>query len=448
MEGSFTKVSKGGGRQCDVTVTKSTLKCVLKNSIAPNIQVEVNLSDILAIQTGARENSNVSSVIIHYAGRKKDKLLTWEKLVLAAEPGLCTELKDSFSLACPDGDRPRHFLVIVNPHSGTKTGSRIFHKKVAPLFKACGITFKVYETTRPNDARTAFQDVDLSTVQGVIAVGGDGFFSEVVTALVLKQQQLHQVNTDDPNCALVPVNVPVGVIPCGSGNYLAMYLHGIIDPITAAIKIVLGKTTATNLASIHIGGKLIRYAGLISCFGLIGNMMAMCERHRWMGNVRYKVFPLKGILTRKLVEAEVSYLKENGEWQVYNGPLYSVDLNVVNLADKNNKLVPVFGDSALTIHIASVCPLGEHIKQLSKVADWTTGAYDFNFLTNERVLRYKVSLTSLPTLRLETGEERLVDKLYMNLDGEALLIDRTSFDVSLQAGLIELFGDHPSSSAH
>ena len=71
-------------------------------------------------------------------------------------------------------------------------------------------------------------------------VGGDGFYSEVLTALVLKQQQLAGLSADDPEVDVSQFPVPVGIIPGGSGNYVTMYLHGSKDPVTAAIKVLMG----------------------------------------------------------------------------------------------------------------------------------------------------------------------------------------------------------------
>ncbi|XP_059174442.1 ceramide kinase-like [Physella acuta] len=436
MEGSFMK----RGRQCDVSVTKTHLKCTLKNNLGPNVQLEISLSDVLAVQTQSRDNTNVSSVVVHYAGKKKDKVLTWEKLVLAGQPELCKELNNIFSYAFSERQRPKHYLVLINPRSGSKTANRLFHKKVAPLFRACGITFKVYVTTGPNDARNAFQDVDFSTLDGVISVGGDGFYSEVVTALVLRQQQITGVNPDDPDATLSPLSIPVGVIPGGSGNYVVNYLHGTTDPVTSAIKIVLGKTCPTNIVGIHQGKKLEGYAGLIAGFGLFGDMMYTCEKYRWMGNVRYKVLPVKCILSRRLIEAEVEYQTTAGDWRSSRGSFYSIETGIVDLADSSAKLVPVFGDSALTLHLVRECPLGDHIKQLSKVAEWASGAYDYNFVQSERVLRYKVSLSSHPTVQPEGGDEQLVENMYMNCDGEALKIHRANFQVRLHTGIVQLFG--------
>jgi hypothetical protein len=102
--------------------------------------------------------------------------------------------------------------------------------------------------------------------------------------------------------------------------------------------------------------------------------------------------------------------------------------------------VPIFGDSALTVHMAYECPLGHHIKHLSKVNQWNAGAYDFDFVKTERTLRYRISLPNAETTTSPTGETFLVDHFYVNLDGEALLIHKPSFDIRLHSGVLTLFG--------
>ncbi|BFY99411.1 hypothetical protein BsWGS_02451 [Bradybaena similaris] len=434
MKGSFTK----RGRQCDVTVTKTQLKCTLKNNLGPDVLLEINLKDILAVQPQARESSSVNSFVVHYAGYKKDSTLTWEKLVLSGDPDLCKELTNIFSFALADRQRPRHFLVVINPNSGRKTGGRIFHKKVAPLFRACGITFKTYVTSGPKDGRNAFQDVDLSTLDGVIAVGGDGIMSEVLTAIVHKQQQIAGFNADDPDVKLPPIPFPVGFIPAGSGNYAVRYLHGSTDVVTAAIKIVLSQTRPVNVVSVHQGNKLEGMSHLLSSFGLIGDMMRACEKYRWMGNVRYKILPVRTIFRRRLIDAEVEYLKEStGDWHSSKGSFYVVDTNVCDLVDKDSKLVPMFADSALNLHMTSACSLSDHIKQLSKVAEFTAGAYNYDFIQVERVLKYRVHL---PALESQDPDSNRGEVFYMNLDGEAQVINKPCFQVSLHHGILQVFG--------
>ncbi|RUS80482.1 hypothetical protein EGW08_011760 [Elysia chlorotica] len=484
MKGSMVK----RGRQCDVTVTKTHLRCTLKTNLGPNTFLDIPLSDILAVQTPSRDSSNIpsptassttsastsaptasssscednnnQSVVVHYAGRRKDSHnLTWEKLLLSGDSALCSELSTvcNCTITGP-GVKGRHLLVLINPFSGRKSAGRLFHKKVAPLLRACGLSFTAHETRGPGDAAVICQDLDFSTIDGVLTVGGDGFYSEVLTALMSRQQQLSGLSPDDPDVGVAPLPVPVGLIPGGTGNYVAMYLHGTKDPVTAAIRVVMGKTTTSNVVGVYQGGKLHRCAGLICCFGLLGDIMHECERFRWMGSFRYKVIPLRAILGRRPIPGRVDYLHApSGEWREASGTFYNLDLNVVDLVDNGARLVPTFGAESNILHLTSDCSLGDHIKGLKKVEDWATGAFSFPFIQSEPVLRLRVTLDpGTGTAQAAAGEARTQPEssrptdrpldgatYYINCDGEALAITRTQFELRIYPSLVRLFGESP-----
>ncbi|KAK3763589.1 hypothetical protein RRG08_057012 [Elysia crispata] len=63
--------------------------------------------------------------------------------------------------------KPRQFFVLINPYSGRKSASRIFHKKVAPLLTACGVSFTTHETRGPGDAANVCRDLDFSNLDGL-----------------------------------------------------------------------------------------------------------------------------------------------------------------------------------------------------------------------------------------------------------------------------------------
>jgi len=472
MRGSFTR----RGRRCEVTVTKTHFKGTVKSSLGPNQQWTFSVDDVLAVQMQSRGNSDVSSVVVHYVTQGNAQSLTWSKLVLTGEPELCKELTNSLNSTLPERLKAKHFLVVINPVGGGKSASRLFHKKVAPLLRTCNITFKVYETRSADDTPNAFNDVDFSELDGVLSVGGDGHFSKVLRALMetncARLGVRHDCTGNEGESRLPPLPFPVGVIPGGTGNYVANYL-GCKDPITAAIKIVLGHTVPTNMAAVHQGGKLEGYGGLICAYGLIGDMIHSCEQARWLGPLRYTVMPIKRLFSRRLMDVDVCMRQESGEWTTVSQQLYSVDTGVVELQDSGHNLVPVFGDSALTLHLTSHCSLGDHVKQLGKVQNWATGAYNFDFVKSFRCLEYRVTKRSPST---SNSRSQSIDEppssqstvnppssqstvnppssqtsqapsasrncnFYLNLDGEALLIHENSFTVRLHTGVVSLFGN-------
>ena len=124
-------------------------------------------------------------------------------------------------------------------------------------------------------------------VHSLVTVGGDGVYCEVMNGLILRTQKDNGVDVHDPEARLVRSRLPLGIIPAGSGDMVVQYLHGTRDVMTAALRVVLGATLPTNAVSVHQGGSLSAYSGLVLGFGLQGDMMADCERFRWMGHSRY-----------------------------------------------------------------------------------------------------------------------------------------------------------------
>ena len=109
----------------------------------------------------------------------------------------------------------------------------------------------------------------------------------MVNGLILRTQKDNGIDVDDNNQKILSTPLPIGIIPAGSGDIMAQYINGVRDEETSMLKVVLGKTIPSNVASIHQGGKLSAYAGILLAVGLQGDMMKDCEKYRWMGVSRY-----------------------------------------------------------------------------------------------------------------------------------------------------------------
>ncbi|XP_025110094.1 ceramide kinase-like [Pomacea canaliculata] len=312
-------------------------------------------------------------------------------LTLSSDRATCQTLVDALKDELRATDRPKRLVVIVNPNSGKKQAEKVFNKKIKPIFRLCNIETTVYVTKAPKQAYDLLDKLDLKGVDGIITVGGDGIYCEVMNALIVRTQKDHGVNVHDPDARIVPSTIPVGIIPAGTGDCVAQYLHGTRDVITAALHIVLGNTTPSNAVSVHQGGKLSAYAGLVLGFGLQGDMMYDCEKFRWMGQSRYNVVPITNVLNRRTFEIDVEYVdNDSGETKKISDTMYSVDTYVISKAERGDKLVPKFGDLVLSAYTTSKCNLGKHVQQLSKLQDGTAGCFDYDFVKEIRTQGYKV----------------------------------------------------------
>lgn len=131
-------------------------------------------------------------------------------------------------MAHEDPARPRRVLVIANPVAGRGRGERTARELERALL-GHGVAAELALTRGPGGARTlaaGARDVDL-----VAAVGGDGTLGEVLQGL--------------PSAAL-----PVGLLPCGTGNVLAGALRLPLDPGRAAEAFLAGRIQELDVARV------------------------------------------------------------------------------------------------------------------------------------------------------------------------------------------------------
>lgn len=122
-------------------------------------------------------------------------------------------------------------LLIVNPVSGT-TDKREIAKKVDRRLTEAGYKVETVLTTCRGDAtRLAKMGVE-EGYMGVLACGGDGTVNETARALC-------------------DTNIPLGIIPCGSGNGLARHLGIPIDPMLSLDVIIERFITPCDYATVN-----------------------------------------------------------------------------------------------------------------------------------------------------------------------------------------------------
>lgn len=121
---------------------------------------------------------------------------------------------------------PRHILYIINPIAGTRT-KKDLQQFIVQKTKAAGITYQVFPSVASGDYSFLFPIIEEQGITDVVVAGGDGTISQVINSL--REQ---------------PVNF--GIIPCGSGNGLALSA-GISKKPEIALQVVLtGKAIPTD----------------------------------------------------------------------------------------------------------------------------------------------------------------------------------------------------------
>lgn len=110
--------------------------------------------------------------------------------------------------ACP-GEQ-RKLLVLLNPKSGPGKGREVFQKRIHPILSEAERPYEVHITKCSNYAREFVRTRDIYQWSGLLMVGGDGIVFEVVNGLFQRSDWEKALR-----------ELPLGVIPCGSGNGLA-----------------------------------------------------------------------------------------------------------------------------------------------------------------------------------------------------------------------------------
>ncbi|XP_026224600.1 ceramide kinase family protein [Anabas testudineus] len=204
--------------------------------------------------------------------------------------------------------RPHRLLVFINPFGGKRKGRKIYHSVVAPLFELAGISSHVIVTERANQARDHLLKKDLTGFDGVVCVGGDGMFSEILHGLIGRTQQEAGLCENDPTVTLQPCSLHIGIIPAGSTDCVCYATVGVIDPLTSALHIIIGDSQPLDVCSVHHASALVRYSVSMLGYGFYGDVLAESEKHRWMGPLRYDYSGTMVYLSNRSYAGIVQYL--------------------------------------------------------------------------------------------------------------------------------------------
>lgn len=104
----------------------------------------------------------------------------------------------------------RKVLILLNPKSGSGKGRETFQKYVAPVFTEAEVPYELQVTKHANYAREFARRADLYAWRSIVVVGGDGIYYEVLNGIF-----------ERPDWERATQTIPIGIIPCGSGNGLA-----------------------------------------------------------------------------------------------------------------------------------------------------------------------------------------------------------------------------------
>ncbi|KAK3017371.1 hypothetical protein RJ639_005558 [Escallonia herrerae] len=185
-----------------------------------------------------------------------------------------------------------------------QTSGNIIETGIQETMQLAGFKMEVVKTTSAGHARSLASSVDFSTCpDGIICVGGDGIVNEVLNGLLSRDNQKEAIS------------VPIGIIPAGSDNSLVWTVLGIRDPISAAIAIVKGGLTATDVFAVEwIQTGVVHFGTTVSYFGFVSDVLELSERYqKRFGPLRYFVAGFLKFMCLPKYSFDVEYLPATKE---------------------------------------------------------------------------------------------------------------------------------------
>ena len=273
----------------------------------------------------------------------------------------------------------RHLQVIINPVSGKKQAAKIF-ERVRPLLDKSYLKYSVKETASSKDIETFVGNLNLSEVDGLIIVGGDGTVSNAIAGLMSRSDWEQAIK------------LPFGIIPAGTGNGLSKSLLELSKeayaPLNAAFLIAKGKQQSLDLAAVKQNNQQY-YSFLSLAWGLVSDIDIESEKLKFLGSLRFDLYALMLICLLRTYKGKFSFIphpdcknldrqgiSQQKEWYVVeddfiflwamNVPWAAWDMNVTPHAQLNDGAMDVLvmrkGTSRLELLKALLrCGKGEHL---------------------------------------------------------------------------------------
>ncbi|KAH8330156.1 hypothetical protein KR074_005102 [Drosophila pseudoananassae] len=205
-------------------------------------------------------------------------------------------------------DTGKQLLILLNPKSGSGKGRELFQKQVAPLLTEAEAQYDLQITTHPQYAKEFVRTRKdlLERYSGIVVASGDGLFYEVLNGLMERMDWRRACR-----------ELPLGIIPCGSGNGLARSVaHHCNEPyepkpiLNATLTCIAGKSTPMDVVRIELapGDKhYVMYSFLSVGWGLIADIDIESERLRSIGAQRFTLWAIKRLITLRTYKGKVYY---------------------------------------------------------------------------------------------------------------------------------------------
>ncbi|CAG8576299.1 3970_t:CDS:2 [Funneliformis mosseae] len=235
-----------------------------------------------------------------------------------------------------DTKKEKRLKIFINPFGGSGRAMKIFNNSVKPIFDAARCKYDITLTEYSNHAKEIVKDLDLKDYDTIVTASGDGIVHEVINGLLSRDDALD-------------IDIPIGVVPAGSGNGLSFCLlgndHG-NSASHAALNVVKGVPMKIDVCSVTQGNQ--RYYSFMTInYGIIADCDLSTEHLRFMKDLRFVVGALQALLANrrygceiamKVVEDNIEKIKQ-GYHKTYDASTSCIEDN----RDKSEGIKDKFG---------------------------------------------------------------------------------------------------------
>ncbi|KAI8346324.1 ATP-NAD kinase-like domain-containing protein [Mortierella sp. GBAus27b] len=172
--------------------------------------------------------------------------------------------------------KTRRILLLVNPKGGIGKAKTTSDSIVKPMLEHSGLIVQEQYTEYGKHAVDIAHKVDLSQVDTLAVVSGDGVLHEIINGL------LSRPDWDQAR------RLPIAIIPAGSGNAIATSL-GTKSPIVATLALIRGETSKLDIFSLSQPERPQIFSMLLFSWGMMADADIESDKYRWLGPLRFEI---------------------------------------------------------------------------------------------------------------------------------------------------------------
>ncbi|KAJ2774554.1 hypothetical protein IWQ57_000762 [Coemansia nantahalensis] len=255
-----------------------------------------SLEDAAASNLGVAASTHFTVyTITSQEGGRRPLCDTWTFKVGSEEEGATWLSLLRFAINPTTPRRPTNVLVFLNPVSGKQRSLKLFETVVKPIFAISDTRFTLKVTESAGYASEFARTQDLSAYSAIVAVSGDGLLHEILNGLLVRSDWASLRD------------LPLGVVPTGTGNGLARSLD-CIWPEQAAVAIARAHVRPIDIMSVTQASGDVKHCFLSATWGLIADIDIESESIRWAGAARLDVYATMRLMSLRYYGGRLHYL--------------------------------------------------------------------------------------------------------------------------------------------